>query len=51
MKIWLLRPIDGCDEWNPWYDKAFGFVVCANSEQEAREAARIVRAAREQEAR
>lgn len=36
MKIWLLRPIDGCDEWNPWYDKAFGFVVRAAREQEAR---------------
>jgi len=36
MKLWILRP--GPDEraWNPWYDKAFGFVVRAESEEEAR---------------
>ncbi len=36
MKIWLLRPIDGDSLWDPWYDKAFGFVVRAESEAEAR---------------
>lgn len=39
MKLWLLRPVVGLDEndnpWWPWYDKAFGFVVRA--ETEARE--------------
>lgn len=35
--IWLLRPIDdNAGPWNPWYDRCFGFVVRANSEQEAR---------------
>lgn len=39
MKLWLLRPIDrpmGDDPWDPWYDKAFGFVVRADTEDEAR---------------
>ena len=31
--LWLLKPIKG---WKPWYDKAFGFVVRAQTEQEAR---------------
>lgn len=34
---WLLKPLD--DEqpvWNPWYDKAFGFLVSARTEEEAR---------------
>ena len=39
-KIWLLRPAKGLDPddnpWVPWYDKAFGFVVVACTEQEAR---------------
>lgn len=41
MKLWLLRPIKihGDSLWNQWYDKAFGFVVRANTEQEARELA------------
>ena len=40
MKIWILRPIDeDGDAWVPWYDKAFGFVVCAKDEEEARETA------------
>lgn len=41
MKLWLLRPVDnlpdGNNPWEPWYDKAFGFVVRAKNEQEARE--------------
>lgn len=40
MKLWLLRPVDGLAEndnpWEPWYDKAFGFVVRAETEAEAR---------------
>ena len=39
MKLWLLRPIDEDSEdspWNPWYDKAFGFVVRAKTELAAR---------------
>lgn len=36
--LYLLRPIDGLDPdpWSPWYDKAFGFVIRAESEQAAR---------------
>ncbi len=41
MKLWLLRPVEGLDKkdnpWEPWYDKAFGFVVRAETEDEARE--------------
>jgi hypothetical protein len=41
VKLWLLRPVDnlpnGDNPWEPWYDKAFGFVVRAKNEQEARE--------------
>ena len=41
MKLWLLRPIDNTsindNPWEPWYDKAFGFVIRAENEQEARE--------------
>jgi hypothetical protein len=43
MKLWLLRPIDGLvngdSPWEPWYDKAFGFVVRAETEAEARDMA------------
>lgn len=44
-KLYILRPIGytGPDWeqglWNPWYDKCFGFVVSAESEEEAREIA------------
>lgn len=41
MKLWILRPINGLppgdDPWEPWYDCAFGFIVRAETEQEARE--------------
>ena len=41
MTIWLLRPVDGLVvgdyPWSPWYDKAFGFVVRAETEVEARQ--------------
>ena len=36
MKLWLLRPIEGDALWEPWYDKAFGFVVRAETEADAR---------------
>ena len=40
MKLWLLRPMEGLakndNPWEPWYDKAFGFVVRAETEEEAR---------------
>ena len=40
MKLWLLRPVEnlpeGDDPWEPWYDKAFGFVVRAETEDGAR---------------
>ena len=39
-KLWLLRPEDCLpedDPWEPWYDKAFGFVIRAETEKEARE--------------
>jgi len=42
MKLWLLRPAllpEGNDPWEPWYDKAFGFVIRAETEGEARELA------------
>lgn len=40
-KLYLLRPkgyTPNFEEgaWQPWYDKAFGFVVCALSETSAR---------------
>ena len=42
MTLYLLRPnenLQGCDPWEPWYDKNFGFVIRADSEQEARQLA------------
>lgn len=40
MKLWILKPVEnlsqGDDPWEPWYDKAFGFVVRAETEEEAR---------------
>lgn len=40
MKLWLLRPIKHDHPlWDPWYDKAFGFVVSAKTEERARELA------------
>ena len=36
MELWLLRPIDESTCWTPWYDKAFGFVVRAETEDDAR---------------
>jgi hypothetical protein len=43
MKLFLLRPKENlpkCDNpWKPWYDKAFGFVIRAESEVQARQLA------------
>ena len=43
MKIWLLEPVNGLpvddDPWEPWYDKVFGQVIRAGSEEEARKVA------------
>lgn len=43
MKLWLLRPIENLpindDPWSPWYDKSFGFVARATTENEARKIA------------
>jgi len=42
MKLWLLRPIEGANAvglWDPWYDRAFGFVVRAKTEKKARASA------------
>ncbi len=40
MKLWILRPTvrlpNEDDPWKPWYDKAFGFVVQAETEEQAR---------------
>ena len=40
MKLWLLRPADALPKedspWIPPYEKAFGFVIRARDEQEAR---------------
>lgn len=39
-KLWILRPVEerekGDDPWEPWYDKYFGFIICAPTEEEAR---------------
>lgn len=47
MKLWLIKPKDivWCSEnyhtnpWVPWYGKVFGFVIAADSEDEARKIA------------
>ena len=43
MKLWLLRPTETLKEhdnpWKPWYNKAFGFVIRAETGKEARETA------------
>lgn len=38
MKLWLLKPhkILDPDPWHPWYDKSFGHVVRAVTEDQAR---------------
>ena len=45
--LYLIKPIDSkAGPWNPWYDKCFGAVVCAQNENAAR-----FELAREREAR
>lgn len=43
MKLWLLVPKKDLsadnDPWKPWYDKVFGFVICAEIAEEARQIA------------
>lgn len=42
MILWLLRPRDLSDNdnpWYPWYDKCFGYVIRAETEQAARKLA------------
>jgi hypothetical protein len=39
MKLWILEghaKLAGASPWSPWYDKAFGFVIRAESEERAR---------------
>lgn len=36
MKLWILKSVT---DWTPWYDSAFGFVVRAETETQAREVA------------
>ena len=42
-KLWILRPQKDLPSeyspWEPWYDKAFGFVISAESEEAARKIA------------
>ena len=40
MKLWILKPVNSEEGfWDPWYDKAFGFVVRAETQAEARDVA------------
>lgn len=44
MKLWLLQPRnlpkdEAKNPWEPWYDKTLGFVVRAETEQDARQIA------------
>ena len=40
MKLYLLEPVENLgrddDPWEPWFDKAFGFIVRAKNEEQAR---------------
>ncbi len=40
MKLWILRPrkdlLEQDNLWKPWYDKVLGFVVRAETEEQAR---------------
>ena len=37
MKLWILRPVKTLNSpWDPWYDKCFGMVIRAKSEELAR---------------
>lgn len=39
MRLYILRPNPDAIEWSPWYDKTFGSVVRAKTEDDAREIA------------
>ena len=42
MKLYILRPVENLQDdnpWDPWYDKSFGFIISATSQEEAREIA------------
>ena len=45
MKLWILLPLSPLvlknidNPWKPWYDKSFGFVVRAETEEQARQLA------------
>jgi hypothetical protein len=41
MKLWILRPTEKGlkTNWDPWYDKYFGFVIAATTEKKARKIA------------
>lgn len=42
MKLWILRPkldLPSDNPWEPWHDKAFGFVIQAPNEETARQLA------------
>lgn len=39
MKLYILTPKKDSGLWEPWYDKAFGFIVRATSPAEARKLA------------
>ena len=43
MKLWILKPMQGLSDdvnpWDPWYHKVFGFVVRAETEEDARQIA------------
>lgn len=43
MKLFKLRPMENLaendDPWVPWYDKCFGFIIRAKTEEEARKIA------------
>ena len=47
MKLWLLKPNpdlpkeEGKNPWVPWYDKSFGFVIRAKTEDAARAFAQL----------
>ena len=40
MELWILRAMENLpkfdDPWEPWYNKAFGFVIRAGNEESAR---------------
>jgi hypothetical protein len=40
MKLWLIEPVNPRSKpWQPWYDKAFAFVIRAEDEKAARQLA------------